>query len=199
MNIECPVCGSTNTQKRTSSSSVQVLYGPSVTYVTIENQCRDCGEEGDFDAENDNQIEHALESSKKASVTPMLNALAAQGISNAYLERALGLPTRTVARWKNGELSSSALALLRIVRTFPWILEVADNGFSQDVVASSLIRTAGELISNVIQKTTTDRTLQVAYSRGEVAFEGAFSLATEQKSALPTPSKASLNFLGTVT
>jgi transcriptional regulator with XRE-family HTH domain len=68
----------------------------------------------------------------------MLDELARQGLSMAYLERALSLSPRTIARWKNGELSASALALLRLVRCFPWLLKVARADFDNDKAHAEL-------------------------------------------------------------
>ena len=60
----------------------------------------------------------------------MLSHLSKIGYSMAAIERALELPQRTISRWKaNKELSSIGIALLRIIRTYPWILEVAEKKF----------------------------------------------------------------------
>jgi hypothetical protein len=47
----------------------------------------------------------------------------------AYFERAFELPVRTGTRWKSGDFSSSSIALLRIVKTFPWMTEIAEARF----------------------------------------------------------------------
>lgn len=47
----------------------------------------------------------------------------------AHAERVLGLPARTIARWKTGHASASATALLRFIVTYPWLLEVAEDQF----------------------------------------------------------------------
>lgn len=64
----------------------------------------------------------------KTSVPRMLELLGAHGMSMAYIERALDLPVGTAVRWKAGECSAAALALLRIITTFPWVVEVAESG-----------------------------------------------------------------------
>lgn len=77
---------------------------------------------------------------------PMLQHLAEAGISMAYLERALRLPARTVARWKSGNVSASGLALLRVVRRFPWVVEVAASRFAEDVAARAVVGAAAETL-----------------------------------------------------
>lgn len=45
----------------------------------------------------------------------------------SYIERVLGLSMRTLSRVKaNGDTSTMGLALLRIIRTYPWILIAFD-------------------------------------------------------------------------
>ncbi|MFA5698302.1 MAG: hypothetical protein WC954_01035 [Sphaerochaeta sp.] len=73
----------------------------------------------------------------------ILNDLNEMGYSNALMERILGLPARTLARWKNEQSinpSAAAIALMRIIRTYPWILVVADAKFDEEVALNTLIR-----------------------------------------------------------
>ncbi len=69
----------------------------------------------------------------------MLEMLSDSGVTMAYLERALGLPARTAERWKAGESSAAALALLRTITSFPWILEVADGGFERQATDAAIL------------------------------------------------------------
>jgi hypothetical protein len=78
----------------------------------------------------------------------MLEALATEGIKMSYLERALELPARTTTRWKSGEVSAATLALLRITRTYPWILEVADSHFDERVVKCRLVEEAAHVLDD---------------------------------------------------
>ena len=70
------------------------------------------------------------------------------------MERALELPSRTIARWKGGEVSAATLALLRITRTFPWILEVADAHFDQSVANYRLVAEAGHVLQDALKPHT---------------------------------------------
>lgn len=137
--LVCPACGSTDivTSERTRQFSVP--FGPLVSVPQTNNVCSVCGEEGDFAGANDTRITLARHDSAKESVPKMLATLAASGITMAYIERALELPVRTVARWKSGDFSAAPLALLRIIATFPWMLEVAERGFKREHVNTAVM------------------------------------------------------------
>ena len=67
----------------------------------------------------------------------------------AGMERVLGLPQRTMMRWKAGTFSDSAAALLRILATYPWMIDVADARFdpvyAQERVAIEGVRAVARL------------------------------------------------------
>lgn len=101
-------------------------------------KCNTCGFEED-DVNNDLVIQEELALLKQSSMVNILNYLNENGCTNASMERALGLPARTLARWKNESTifpSAAALALMRIVRTFPWMLQVADCQFDKEKTRS---------------------------------------------------------------
>lgn len=146
MSSFCPACGSDSIETIKSKHTLPIVYGSDAEYDEILEKCLICGESGDFSGANDEQIVKALEIAKKESAVVMLEYLSNLGIKMSYMERALELPTRTMARWKGGELSAATLALLRIIRTFPWILEVADAHFDQSVAKYRVIEEAGHMI-----------------------------------------------------
>lgn len=146
----CPVCGAAAVVSREERRAVAAPLGPSSDYLAVVDECHTCGEKGDFAAVNDPRIVAALRDSELTSIVRMLDDLAQMGISNASLERALRLPQRTTSRWKEGKVSAGAAALLRILRTYPWLIEVADSGFKRETAAFTLVREAGRLIANFV-------------------------------------------------
>jgi len=125
---DCPVCGSNSVNEKSVAAFTRIQpYGSKVEYEAVENECLDCGEVGDFRAKNDDQIELALKESHHISVNSMLEYLSTCGVTPSYLERALELPARTVAMWKDGKFSAAAVALLKIIRMYPWILQICDK------------------------------------------------------------------------
>lgn len=148
--LECPVCNShdVTVEKRTNTYSAP--YGPELEYTTEVATCSVCGESGDFNGVNTAEIEKAVRSSDLRSVEHMLNHLDEAGFSMAYLERALRLPARTMARWKTGQCSASGLALLRLLRTFPWLAEVAESGFDQTHAKRAALMAGMHLIDQMV-------------------------------------------------
>ena len=138
MKLTCPVCGSSDVETGTEKRTLTVPYGPSVTVSEVVHSCRACGTRADFTDANRGVVRAALAKAEAESALQMLSDLAEQGVTSAYLERALRLPPRTTNRWKDGELSAGALALLRMVRTYPWLLQVADADFSREAAAAGL-------------------------------------------------------------
>jgi len=146
MSTFCPACGSDSIETTKKKHMIPIVYGNPAVFDEVLEKCLVCEESGDFTGANDELIDKAIEVAKKQSVIDMLDALSQNGIKMAYMERALELPTRTIARWKGGEVSAATLALLRIIRTFPWILEVADAHFDLSVANYRLVVEAGHVI-----------------------------------------------------
>ena len=87
----------------------------------------------------------ALAVSERQSIEPMLEHLSNEGYSMAAIERAFGLPQRTISRWKsNKELTATGLALLRVIRTYPWIIDVADSKYEGNYACVRHIQTAAD-------------------------------------------------------
>jgi DNA-binding transcriptional regulator YiaG len=126
----CPACGSTRVSHTTEQRHQQAPLGPPVEYNADNYECQECGTDGDFTGGNDARIERAYQESVERSMPIILEALSTAGITQAYFERALGLPARTLAQWQIDDKHSMAVvALLRIIKTFPGLLAVADEGF----------------------------------------------------------------------
>ena len=138
MKTICPSCGSEQVETRTNRHWLPIVYGAPAEWEEKIDHCLLCGESGDFSGGNDSYIEDAIKAAKKQSVVSMLDSLSESGVKMAYLERALELSPRTSARWKNGECSASSLALIRIINTLPWLLEVADAGFDRKVAMQKM-------------------------------------------------------------
>lgn len=139
MAIECPSCGSINIAIREAEKQLPVACHDPVTYLAIQHECQDCGEAGDFTGENDERIIKAREDATKESINVMLEELSKEGMKMTYMERVLGLPFKTINRWKGGDISAAGVSLVRIIHTFPWILGVADYGYNREVATGKLI------------------------------------------------------------
>ena len=137
---QCPVCNSTEVLSYTVEEHVQSPYGQQVDYNAVEDHCNNCGEKGDFYAENDVEIEDAIQKSNNSSVHNIIDALSKMNKSIAYIERSLRLPAYTIARWKRGEVSAEGIALLRLIMAYPKLLESSDSNFGQSVYVPLILK-----------------------------------------------------------
>lgn len=135
MKTLCPFCDSGNIEKLAVTERFPI---PFVDEFQIEHalfRCNNCEEEGDFDNSYDREVTKTINKANLASAPALMNSLTKSGKTMAYFEKALRLPYRTTARWKRGRVSHSALALLRIIRFSPDLLELADDNFSEQAQA----------------------------------------------------------------
>lgn len=128
----CPECGSDRIKSNEESLKIKAPYGPEIEVIINNDYCTKCEFEGDLKEQNDAIIKKALKKSAKDSIDDILNYLNSKGYNFAEVERACGLPQRTLSKWKNAISNPTATGyiLLRIIRTYPWIIDVAINKFN---------------------------------------------------------------------
>lgn len=141
--LACPACGSTEIVAKAESRCISVPYGPEVEYACTIYTCSACGSQGDFTGENDAKIQKAKIDSEIASANFMLDQLTKgigdrPGLTPTYIERALRNKIGTVKLWRLGLISDTALSLLRIIHTFPWLLQVSDADFHPEITRTIL-------------------------------------------------------------
>ena len=131
----CPACGSSHLVKSNYQEYVTENLGGQVLIEKVLYQCTDCGSEGDFFNENELSIEKALSDLKNKLVVSILDGFTDNKVSLSSIERALDLPQRTLTKWKNGASSptSAGVTLLKFIKLFPWLLEVAENKFDYEI------------------------------------------------------------------
>jgi hypothetical protein len=74
-----------------------------------------------------------IDQANQEEVCLILDELESRGLTLAYLARALRLHFDTATTWRT-KASPELAALLRVVRQFPWILQVADSNYRPSVV-----------------------------------------------------------------
>ncbi len=127
----CPVCGLGQLEEKNDFRLIKESFGGSSS-VSIKNYyCSVCESDGDFFDENEKILENEVETLKKRAIRNILNDFNANNISMAAIERALRLPQRTLTKWKKGSTlpTASGMSLMKFLRIFPWLLEVADHDF----------------------------------------------------------------------
>jgi hypothetical protein len=139
---QCPACGATEMTRYENKKFDQLTLGNKFFYDEIYYKCNSCFEEGDFLSETDQNYVSAQKNAQLDMIKEILDGFNRSNISMAMLERIFELPARTLTRWKNGDFSSSGLALLRVLTTFPWIISVAEHKFNSTFASSAIIKAA---------------------------------------------------------
>lgn len=125
MNIKCPDCQSSQVNTVDETQLFQAHFGTVEEIQLRFHKCLGCGLDWRH-ADNDSEIKQAIQRSEMNSVGSLLHYLEHHGVSKPYLESVLGIPQRTFKRLQEGEYSATAVALLRVIRIFPWIPDVID-------------------------------------------------------------------------
>lgn len=146
--IKCPACGSQQVKRFEKKASGKLTLGSGFSFKEIYYVCDSCKEEGDFFAETDKNYLIAQKDAQVSLVKKILEDMNKAGITMAMFERVFELPPRTLTRWKGGDFSSSALALLRTVVTYPWIMEVAEHRFEKNYARTIVVSAAAQELKN---------------------------------------------------
>jgi hypothetical protein len=113
----------TSTFERMEGTEIAVLYC---------DTCRSCGCSGDFADLNLAILLAARHRSETKEIKAILLELAANHSQAAYIARVLEIPQTTVNGWlaEDGGHSPADLPLLRLIRTYPWLLRVAELDYA---------------------------------------------------------------------
>ena len=82
------------------------------------------------------------------------------------MERILELPIGIISKWESGEVKVKAedIVLLRVIITFPWLLNVAEDGFTHDAARERLLIAVKEsLIKGTSKEATKDRLINCSF------------------------------------
>jgi len=187
MSTICPFCDSENVVKIDITERFSIPYSDDAVITHKTFRCNSCEEEGNFDHTLDRELNIAIKEANNASASKIIDELSNRGITMTYLEKALRLPFRTTARWKKGKISHSALALLRIIRSFPSLLHVADNNFSHEVVACYQLSHPFEFLA----KNTSNPSISLTFDRDHIGINYTGSISSSS-----TPSiKQEMNWI----
>lgn len=147
----CPACGSEDIFENKKKIIIKEPFAGEEYIEIIENICRTCESKGDFFDNNDEIIEKKIKEVKQRGVENILEYFIKNKRSLTSIERALEIPFRTLAKWKNKitKTSAAGIALLRFIRLFPWLLEVAENKYDPQKAENIMINNAIESMNKI--------------------------------------------------
>jgi hypothetical protein len=160
----CPLCGSKKLRRHEERNFGEVILGEKFSFNEVYLKCSVCHEEFDFSCETDKNYRKAEKKAHKKFVEKTIKELNDNGIKMSFFERVFRLPIRTLSRWKSGDFSFASLALLRIVKTYPWIIEVAEHKFEESF-AKNIINQGTD---NDLVKTGTSDNYDKLYTNSEI-------------------------------
>lgn len=178
-NLTCPFCGSGDIKFEKNVQKDKLPLGQEFSYEKVIHECNQCGERGEFSDENDEVYLEAKEVAIKSSLESILTNFSEKGFSMVYIERALDLSHRTLSRWKSQGISASGLALMRMIHTFPWLLEVADKDYDRIYANKELVNQAMEVFSAFTNSQNIVTNFTVNSSQGNLKVSANFTKGTE--------------------
>lgn len=155
-NETCPVCGSDEIYEKKKKYRIKEPFAGEKSIEIIENVCKVCESKGDFFDQNDEVIEENIKELKQRSVENILKHFIENKRSLTSIERVLEIPFRTLAKWKNkrSKTSAAGIALLRFIRLFPWLLDVAENKYDPQKAENLMLENSMYLLQKIINTKT---------------------------------------------
>ena len=148
---KCSFCGSQKVSKKTEERVAEVPGGFSSMYSVALVECAACGFIDSSSQENQDAFNVAYKNAENASFESIYKQLSGSGFSAAYIERALHLPQRTLARWKGQNRSAAGMTLMNLVAACPWLIKVADHNYDRSVVVKEVVHQAADFFSLMAQ------------------------------------------------
>jgi hypothetical protein len=152
----CPACGSEDIYETKKRIKIKEPFADAEIIEIIENVCHTCKAKGDFFYQNEDIIEDTIKRLKQRSVENILEHFIKNKRSLTSIERALEIPFRTLAKWKNkrSKTSAAGIALLRFIRLFPWLIDVAENKYDPKKAENIMVENSMRLLQKTINTKT---------------------------------------------
>lgn len=136
--MKCPLCDYKLELKKIKNEGV-LPSGNKFYFDDKIYHCTNCKFEQSVGTESKSYLvskKNAMHSTVKGIVTNLQEKF--QNL--LYIERTLDLPRRTLSRWKHsGEGSASTLLLLKMLETFPFLIDVAEQKFDPVFAEKALV------------------------------------------------------------
>jgi hypothetical protein len=134
-NIKCSYCGNDSFTTVTEKQTEYEPFGEIVEFEEKILRCKKCGDEINYTLNYTDEYEKAQKRSEQSSIVNILEYFSKKNVKLKDIEDSLGLPVRTLSRWKSRlNYSAIGLTLLRVIRSYPWIIFVAARRFEKKYV-----------------------------------------------------------------
>ena len=135
--MKCPLCDSKLSIKNVEKSSM-LPSGDKFSFNEKLYHCENCGFEQGKDSKN-KSYDASRKSAVQSVVKRLVESLQDKFKNLLFIERTLDLPRRTMSRWKHsGDGSTSSLLLLKLIDTYPFLVDVAENKFDPKFAQTAL-------------------------------------------------------------
>lgn len=142
--MKCPICKS-KLKSKVEIQSATLVTGDKFSFKETVFSCAECGFKGPLGSKSYGHYLKARDNAVIKAVKGLVGKLQTMFMSLLYVERSLDLPSRSLSRWKNsGEASASTLLLLKMIETFPFLVEVAERKFDRQYAVQALQNAATE-------------------------------------------------------
>ena len=168
----CVVCGGKQIKMDERPMSITGPYTSPVVIYLRGYKCLECGSTIADDDACDIAIAEGHEKMRKASMINMITTLNREGYSDRMIESAANLAQGTVIRWKGVDSpppSAAAVALMRIIRTYPWMIGVAENEYDLTEAKRAVLAGASDFIElmNETDEAVAEPKISYQTKRGE--------------------------------
>lgn len=75
----------------------------------------------------------------KSEAFDLIASILSNKYSVAYVERALNLSCGTLKKWANGNHRPVDIALLKVISAFPWLIDVAAEGYKEEIAKKYVV------------------------------------------------------------
>lgn len=168
--VHCPSCGEEIEASSHLTRKVRIDYYQSFAMNYNNFECVVCGYTGSLDGSDEKQLKELREKSDHETLVKLIDEITFNYDKAANIERAFSLPPRTLNRWKHNKGSASALALMKLIRTFSWLIKVAEHGYEPEYAKQEkYIQTATSLYGDSLLSGLPRYSLEAVFSDGSIS------------------------------
>ena len=144
--LKCPACGSDKITLEKDTITLTESYGGEKSFEVDNYVCSECDFEGDIFNNNDPIIINEVNKLKLQACSNIIDYFIEKKICLLSIERVLGLPFGGLSEYKTHKVipDHSVVILLKFLRRFPWLLNVAEAKFDEKETHEILLKAAKE-------------------------------------------------------